>query len=119
MHLLILDPRRYLGVINRSLMSKIVLCRQVGHFAAAAVPNKRRLAEFRVTEDALLPPRTRVTAAHFTAGQYVDIQGMHQLAFWLDITQHDNGAADPAATPPLCQAGGGMETMLSLPPAAT
>jgi large subunit ribosomal protein L3 len=39
------------------------------------VPIKRELAEFRVTEDALLPVGTMLMAAHFTPGQYVDIQG--------------------------------------------
>ncbi len=46
-----------------------------GHFAAAGVPIKRRLHEFRVTPDALLPVGTEVTAAHFVPGQYVDIRG--------------------------------------------
>lgn len=49
--------------------------RQLGHFEWAGVPIKRRLTEFRVTEDALLPVGTMLTAAHFTPGQYVDVQG--------------------------------------------
>lgn len=58
------------------LMSMNFCCRQVGHFAACGVPNKRKVAEFRVTPNALLPRGTKVTAAHFTAGQFVDIQGV-------------------------------------------
>lgn len=52
-------------------------CRQLGHFEWAGVPIKRKLAEFRVTEDALLPVGTMLTAAHFSPGQYVDVQGTH------------------------------------------
>jgi large subunit ribosomal protein L3 len=46
-----------------------------GHFAKAKVEPKARLAEFRITEDAVLPIGSEITAAHFLAGQYVDITG--------------------------------------------
>jgi large subunit ribosomal protein L3 len=46
-----------------------------GHFLAAGLPIKRHLAEFRVTPDALLPVGTPLAAAHFKAGQYVDVSG--------------------------------------------
>ena len=49
--------------------------RVAGHFRSAGVTNKRKLAEFRVTEDALLPVGTRITAAHFVPGQFVDVSG--------------------------------------------
>jgi hypothetical protein len=52
-----------------------LLNRQVGQFLSAGVPLKRKVSEFRVTEDALLPVGTLVGAAHFTPGQYLDIQG--------------------------------------------
>ena len=42
------------------------------------MPIKRRLHEFRVTPDAMLPVGTEVTAAHFVPGQYVDIRGAAQ-----------------------------------------
>ncbi|HVH74093.1 MAG TPA: 50S ribosomal protein L3 [Stellaceae bacterium] len=48
---------------------------QRGHFAAAKVEPKAKLAEFRVSEDALLEVGAEVTAAHFVAGQYVDVTG--------------------------------------------
>ena len=48
---------------------------QRGHFAAAKVEPKAKLAEFRVSEDALLEIGAEVTAAHFVAGQYVDVTG--------------------------------------------
>jgi large subunit ribosomal protein L3 len=49
---------------------------QRGHFAKAKVEPKARLAEFRVSEDALLEVGSEITAAHFVAGQYVDVVGI-------------------------------------------
>ena len=46
-----------------------------GHFARVRVEPKRRLAEFRVSEDALLEPGTTLSAEHFVAGQFVDVTG--------------------------------------------
>src|SRR5579864_2239983 len=46
-----------------------------GHFAAAKVEPKEKLAEFRVSEDALVAVGAEITAAHFVAGQYVDVTG--------------------------------------------
>ena len=46
-----------------------------GHYAKAKVEPKARLAEFRVTEDALVPVGAEITAAHFVAGQHVDVTG--------------------------------------------
>jgi large subunit ribosomal protein L3 len=48
---------------------------QRGHFAAAKVEPKARLAEFRVSADALVEIGAEITAAHFLAGQYVDVTG--------------------------------------------
>jgi large subunit ribosomal protein L3 len=49
---------------------------QRGHFAKAKVEPKARLAEFRVSEDAVLPVGSEITAAHFVPGQYVDVVGL-------------------------------------------
>src|SRR5258705_5010053 len=49
---------------------------QRGHFAKAKVEPKARLAEFRVSEDALLPVGSEITAAHFLPGQHVDVVGV-------------------------------------------
>src|SRR3954451_18187690 len=49
-----------------------------GHFGKAEVEPKARLAEFRVAEDALLEVGAEITADHYVAGQYVDIQGVTQ-----------------------------------------
>jgi large subunit ribosomal protein L3 len=48
---------------------------QRGHFAAAKVEPKAKLAEFRVSEDALVAVGAEITAAHFVPGQYVDVTG--------------------------------------------
>ncbi|GAQ83901.1 Mitochondrial ribosomal protein L3 precursor [Klebsormidium nitens] len=47
----------------------------LGHFIAQGANLKRRLHEFRVSPDAVLPIGTELHARHFVAGQYVDIQG--------------------------------------------
>ncbi len=46
-----------------------------GHFAKARVEPKRKLAEFRVSPDALIDVGAELTADHFVAGQYVDVTG--------------------------------------------
>lgn len=46
-----------------------------GHFEAAGVPLKRKLAEFRVSPDALLPVGFELRSSHFVAGQFVDVAG--------------------------------------------
>lgn len=48
---------------------------QRGHFAKAEVEPKARLAEFRISEDALVAVGAEITAAHFMPGQYVDVVG--------------------------------------------
>ena len=49
-----------------------------GHFGKAEVEPKARVAEFRVADDALLDVGAELTADHFVAGQFVDIQGCTQ-----------------------------------------
>jgi len=46
-----------------------------GHFAAAKVEPKRKLQEFRVTPDNVMPVGSEVTVDHFVAGQFVDVTG--------------------------------------------
>src|SRR5438876_1138414 len=46
-----------------------------GHFAVAKVEPKRKVAEFRVPEDALIPVGAEITADHFVVGQFVDVTG--------------------------------------------
>ena len=47
-----------------------------GYFAKANVEPKRRLAEFRVTDDAVIPVGAEITADHFVPGQFVDVCGI-------------------------------------------
>ncbi|OSQ48127.1 50S ribosomal protein L3 [Thalassospira alkalitolerans] len=46
-----------------------------GHFAKAKVEPKAKLAEFRVSDDALIEVGAELSAAHFVEGQYVDVIG--------------------------------------------
>jgi large subunit ribosomal protein L3 len=46
-----------------------------GRFAVAQVEPKQKLAEFRVSEDAVIPVGAEITADHFIPGQFVDITG--------------------------------------------
>jgi large subunit ribosomal protein L3 len=55
--------------------AKRVKAPAMGHFLKAGVKPKRKVAEFRVTPDALLPVGTRVNAVHFVPGQLVDVCG--------------------------------------------
>jgi len=47
-----------------------------GYFAKANVEPKRKLAEFRVSDDAMIPVGAEITADHFIAGQFVDVCGI-------------------------------------------
>jgi large subunit ribosomal protein L3 len=46
-----------------------------GHYAKAKVEPKRKLGEFRVSEEALLEVGARLSAEHFVEGQLVDVCG--------------------------------------------
>ena len=46
-----------------------------GHFAAAKVEPKRKIAEFRVDPENLIGVGEEITADHYFAGQYVDVAG--------------------------------------------
>src|SRR5262245_24100741 len=47
-----------------------------GHFAKAKVEPKRKMAEFRVTPDAVLEVGAELAASHFVPGQFVDVTGV-------------------------------------------
>ena len=47
-----------------------------GYFGKQNVEPKRKLAEFRVTEDPLIPVGAEITADHFIPGQFVDVCGI-------------------------------------------
>ena len=46
-----------------------------GHFAKASVEPKRKLAEFRVSDDAMIDVGSEILADHFVEGQRVDVTG--------------------------------------------
>ncbi len=46
-----------------------------GHYAKSKIAPKQKLAEFRVSKDALLEVGSTLSAAHFVDGQYVDVVG--------------------------------------------
>jgi large subunit ribosomal protein L3 len=46
-----------------------------GNFAVAKVEPKRKIVEFRVSEDGLIPVGAEITADHFVVGQFVDVTG--------------------------------------------
>jgi large subunit ribosomal protein L3 len=62
-----------LGVGSRR--TKTVTKPERGHFAKTKVEPKRKLAEFRVSKDALLEPGAELSAEHFVPGQFVDVVG--------------------------------------------
>ncbi|MBL8702612.1 MAG: 50S ribosomal protein L3 [Alphaproteobacteria bacterium] len=47
-----------------------------GHYAKAKVEPKRRLVEFRVSDDAVLDVGAELAATHFVPGQFVDVAGI-------------------------------------------
>jgi len=62
------------GVANAKNVSKPMR----GHFAKANVLPKSKLAEFRVSDDAVLDVGASLAASHFVAGQKVDVVGTTQ-----------------------------------------
>ena len=46
-----------------------------GHFAKSKVEPKKRLAEFRVSNENVLPVGAELSVKHFVSGQYVDVCG--------------------------------------------
>ncbi len=47
-----------------------------GHFAAAKVEPKRKLVEFRVSPENMIPVGEEIIADHYVKGQYVDVSGI-------------------------------------------
>jgi large subunit ribosomal protein L3 len=53
-----------------------------GNFAVAKVEPKRKIAEFRVDDDGLIPIGAEITADHFLIGQFVDVTGISTGKGW-------------------------------------
>ena len=58
-----------------SIKAKRVSKAMRGHFAAAKVEPKRKVAEFRVAPEAMIDVGEEITANHYFEGQYVDVSG--------------------------------------------
>lgn len=64
-----------LQVGSGSVKIKNVSRAERGHFAVANVEPRRRVVEFRVEPEQLIPVGAEITADHFVAGQFVDVTG--------------------------------------------
>jgi len=71
------DKNGYTAVQVGSGLAKVknVTRAERGHFATAQVEPKRKVAEFRVDEQSLIPVGAEITADHFLVGQFVDVTG--------------------------------------------
>lgn len=63
-----------------------------GNFAIAKVEPKRKVAEFRVSEDCLLEPGVELSADHFIVGQYVDVAGISKGKGFAGVMKRHNFA---------------------------
>jgi large subunit ribosomal protein L3 len=72
-----IEKNGYVAVQLGSGLAKVknVSKAERGHFAVAKVEPKRKIVEFRVSDDALIPVGAELTADHFVVGQYVDVSG--------------------------------------------
>ncbi|XP_050373420.1 50S ribosomal protein L3-2, mitochondrial [Argentina anserina] len=70
---------------------------EVGHYRAQGVPLKRKLREFPVTEDALLPVGMPIGVRHFVPGQYVDVTGITRGKGFQGVMKRHNFRGGPAS----------------------
>ena len=68
-----------------------------GYFAKAKVEPKRKLAEFRVSEDGLIPVGAEITADHFVEGQFVDVIGVSKGKSFQGVVKKHHVQGGPAA----------------------
>ena len=68
-----------------------------GQFEIHGLPLKRYVRDFRVTEDALLPIGTSITARHFVVGQHVDVQGVTKGKGFQGVMKRWGFAGQPAS----------------------
>ncbi|KAH9287612.1 hypothetical protein KI387_031729, partial [Taxus chinensis] len=69
----------------------------VGFFRSQGVPLKRKLKEFPVSEDALLPVGTPITVRHFVPGQHVDVIGITKGKGFQGVMKRWGFAGGPAS----------------------
>lgn len=63
-----------------------------GHFARVKVAPKKKLVEFRVSEDALLEAGSKLSANHFVIGQKVDVTGRSKGKGFAGVMKRHNFA---------------------------
>lgn len=68
-----------------------------GYFLKQGVPVKDELFEFKVTPDALMPVGTHIPAAHFVAGQHVDVTGWTKWKGFQGVMKRWNFKGQPAS----------------------
>jgi len=68
-----------------------------GYFNKQGVPAKEKLVEFQVSQDALLPVGTHITAAHYVAGQHVDVTGWTKWKGFQGVMKRWNFKGLPAS----------------------
>src|SRR3954453_9611760 len=61
-----------------------------GRFAVAKVEPKRTIAEFRVSDDALIPGGAEITADHSLVVQFVDVAGTSRIKGYGTAMKHWN-----------------------------
>ncbi|ORY98141.1 translation protein [Syncephalastrum racemosum] len=69
----------------------------IEHFKKLGVSLRQKLAEFRVTEDALLPVGSVLNANHFVTGQYVDVTAPSIGKGFAGVMKRWNFAGQPAS----------------------
>ncbi len=75
-----------------SIKVKNVSAAMRGHFAKVSVLPKRKVSEFRVSDDALLEPGATLVPSHFVTGQMVDAVGTsHGKGFAGAMKRHNFG----------------------------
>ena len=99
-------PPRRPGLTRPRRLSPQLSSPERGHYKAASLPYKRVLREFRVSLDALLPVGTTLSAAHFAAGQEVDIAGTTRGHGFAGVMKRRATLAAPLAPGPPTPPGG-------------
>ncbi|KXZ41646.1 hypothetical protein GPECTOR_343g86 [Gonium pectorale] len=69
---------------------------QAGFFLKAGLPFKKLVAEWQVSEDALLPVGTAIGGAHFVAGQRVDVTGWTKYKGFQGVMKRWGFSGQPA-----------------------
>lgn len=70
---------------------------QLGEYNKYKVSPKRRLVEFPVARNALLPPGTQLDCRHFLVGQKVDVCGNTKFKRWCGVVKKWGFAGGPAS----------------------